>query len=181
MSNSIFANTVILQRYQAIKKQPFSFPKELFHSSSFASAQPSVSRKWRSLTRGHAGLGGFVLVWLVHRIGLGWMIPFLFCAVERGATAPSGRLPHIPLTASGRKNGMHAGCMRRKMDSAGKLHTLRTIWKRLEAHTQKAPENQRRKAAYTAVYPAFHPQKSGIVRLAKILHFWPYFKKPNNI
>lgn len=64
--------------------------------------------------------------WGTHRtelVGLGKV--FLFCAVERGATAPPGRSPHIPPTASIRKDRMHAGCMRRKLDSAGKLRTLR--------------------------------------------------------
>lgn len=79
----------------------------------------SVSRNRQSLVSGWFG-------WGTHRtelVGLGKV--FLFCAVERGATAPPERLPHIPPMAYSRKGRMHTGYMRRKPDSSGKMHTLR--------------------------------------------------------
>lgn len=131
----------------------------------------SVSRKWRSLSSRWVGLGDFVHVWLVHRKQNRIESLFVCCGGEGGYRATRSIPPYSPNGIyPERQNAcrMHAP---KKWTAPESCTHCATIRKRLEAHTQKAPENQRRKATYTADFPAFHPQKSGIVKLAKILHF----------
>lgn len=107
----------------------------------------------------------------VHRIGLDRMTPFCLLRWRGGLPRPKSTIPILPqrhddpapevVTDPHTKTEPGTQAVQRHTVSA----------RMLEAHTQKAPENQRRKAAYTAVFPAFHPQKSDMVKLAKILHF----------
>lgn len=101
--------------------------------------------------------------------------PFLFCAVRRGLTPPWSipalYTPTACLVAI--RSGAH---------TAG-LYQNKT--QRHQQHTHKQPAKQRHKRTiYIQIYrhnSGYPQEKSDNVRLAKILHFRPCTKNPNNI
>ena len=100
---------------------------------------------------------------------------FLFVAVRRGVAPPGSAHPLYAPTA--RLVAVRSGLTQ--------LEYITRNNGQPAAHTHKHTAKQRRKwDIYTQIYSrnsSYQHGKSGTVRLAKILHFWPCFKKPNNI